>query len=497
MQNITIMKENCMIKKPDRCIGCPFYEMGKYFTPDNINPNSKVLFVAQNPGEDEELGRKLIKRTYVGYKTFHSEFEQVQPQPLIGATGKLFREQFLPLSGLKESEISLANALRCRPGLHLGLKTQNDLPPITIKMKYESSRADIVKALRHCHDSYFTIPNSTELIVAMGGYALFQLTGEKSVIDVPKARIYGWRGYILPYGNYQAKDTYYNLRQSNEIPVLSTMHIAALFRGEMKKFYHATLQDFHKIKKILNKQWPLPLPRWNDTPPNVWPSYSSFDTEFTEPDRELFSPDYSGDLIRWSLCDTDNNLYVVEAPNSIKIQVEPDSTILMQNAPADYYRLAEIIDVSQIKIEDLMLAHSVLYPGEPHGLNYQQSIFGEFNKYKHLSTGNPQLYSALDAYEPLYIWRNGHIPEFRRDKASWKIYKERTLPLISIITKAQQRGIRVDQSRLRVIFETLTERVKEIQNEARLIIGNEKFNIGGRNDMLEAIYGSDEEEILF
>jgi len=337
----------------------------------------------------------------------------------------------------------------------------------------------------------------------MGSYGLFALTGEKSVIDVPKSRIYGWRGYVLPYEHYGWHTEYYTPSGNSSIPVLSTMHIAALFRDDTnaygeskgsnnKRFWHATLQDFAKIKKILNKQWPLPLPEWSTTPPNVWPAYSSFDTEFTEGDRNTFSPDYAGDLIRWSLCDTHNNLYVVEAPNSGPIQLEPGSTVLMQNALADIGHLSRIIPIDQIAIEDLMLSHSVLFPGEPHGLNYQQSIFGAFNKYKHLATGNPQLYSALDAYEPLYIWRNGHIPEYRRDKNSWKIYRERTLPLIRIINKAQQRGIAIDRTRLGIIHNIITERINQIQQEARLITGNEEFSLGSLKQVSGAIYGEEE-----
>ena len=100
-----------MIPKPSSCIGCPLYHNSQYFTPDTIVPDSKVLFIAQNPGPDEEAGHKLIKRHWHGSQ-YLDEHTQVQPAPLIGATGQLFDRQFLPLTGLKRPEISLANSIR-------------------------------------------------------------------------------------------------------------------------------------------------------------------------------------------------------------------------------------------------------------------------------------------------------------------------------------------------------------------------------------------------
>jgi len=53
--------------KPSGCTGCPFEKYGTYFTPDTIVADSKVLFLAQNPGHDEEWGHKIIKRHWLIY----------------------------------------------------------------------------------------------------------------------------------------------------------------------------------------------------------------------------------------------------------------------------------------------------------------------------------------------------------------------------------------------------------------------------------------------
>jgi len=476
------------IEKPSSCMGCPFYNKGRYFTPDHIKPNSEVIFIAQNPGPNEQNGHKLIKRHWFG-KDYHDEFKQVQPQPLIGATGKLFNERFLPLSGLNRNEISVANAIRCRPGEAIDNLKADELPSLTNKMKLESSKSDIVKALKHCREAHLKIPKSTKLIVTMGGYSLFQLTG---VSDVTQ-----WRGYGFDYsinvaeGNYSTVNPeVYNYLYS-DVNIFSTMHIASLFKGDNKKYYHSVLQDFGKIRRLLDGKWPLGLPKWSTTPPSTWPKYSSFDTEYSE--RKIRIQGMSV-LNRWSLCDSENNLYCIEEYNTspFKIPVEQKSTVLIQNAVTsdDLTHLETITDSLKITVEDLMLFHSVFWTGEPHSLNYMNSIFGGFNRYKHLSRGNPQLYSALDAYEPMYIWRTGFIPEARRDNLSWKAYKELTLPLIKTITKAQQTGAKLDGNRLKQVQHILQCRLDEIKETAKRITGDSNFNIGGSKKIKEEIYGN-------
>jgi DNA polymerase I-like protein with 3'-5' exonuclease and polymerase domains len=140
-------------------------------------------------------------------------------------------------------------------------------------------------------------------------------------------------------------------------------------------------------------------------------------------------------------------------------------------------------------VEDMMLAHSVLWTGEPHGLNYIASKYGAFNRYKHLSEDSPQLYSALDAYEPMYMWRSHFIPEFKKDKQSWRIYKDIRLPLINIINKAQLTGARLDGQRLLEVQRILQERIDSIKEQARVVTGDDSFNIGGSKGLKERIYG--------
>lgn len=471
---------------PSSCTGCPFakYEgsPGNGFVPDTYIQGSTVLFYGQNPGGNEVDGKLLVQRHRSG-SSFYDDTKPVQPQPLIGATGQQFTSRFLPLAGLKRSQVSLGNCIRCRPGTALGLKPDS-LPTLTDKMHLETSNTDIVKAMKHCKQAHLHLPSSIKIVVAMGAYALYSLTGTK---DVTAWRGYGMDDVIVPEKHTTWDTTVYNDLTGRHV-VYAMIHPAALYQGENKRFFHATIQDFIKLKLLLQGQWPAQLPTWSTHPPTTWPRYAAFDTEYVVENNHL---------IRWSLCDTNYNLHCVEAINTPynRIPIQPGSTVVIQNALADIAHLACIVDIAKVQIEDMMLAHSVLWTGEPHSLNYIASMYGNFNRYKHLISveGQEQLYSALDAYEPMAMWRSHFIPQFKADTLSWQIYKRYRLPLIHIIDKAQQTGARVDTTRLTEVQRILQDRIDSIQEEARLISGNEQLNIGGSKDMLQLIYGVEED----
>lgn len=477
------------ILKPSSCFGCPFEKYGRFFTPDRMVKGSKVLFMAQAPGRDEEAGSRLEKRTYKTQYQYFDERTEVRPQPLIGVTGKMFEERFLPLSGLKRSEVSLANAIRCRPGLSLGLKDEDSLPGLPSTVRLEDSDAVIVKALKHCQEAHLKIPSSVKTIVTMGRYAMFALTGiqaaEREYGVRPEKVMESWRGYgvdVPSFHRFSTVDTSKYHPLTSEHRIYFTMHIAALLRD--KKYFHATLEDFAKLKRLLNHEWPGKLPTWFNRPPLGWPRYSTFDTEYV--------PD-TGELIRWSMCDHANldHVYCVEADRTSvqQIPVAPGSIILFQNVHADLPYVRPIVNLHHVKMHDMMLAHSVLWTGEPHNLNYIQSKYGSLNKHKHLSKDHPQLYSACDSFQPALMWLSHFIPQFKQDRASWRVYNERRLELVSIIERAHDTGSRINARRLEQVGEIITERLEDYRSQARLLTDDPSFNLSGRKHMIEVLYG--------
>src|SRR5574342_1129534 len=100
------------LPKPETCKSCPMYGDGMGFVPDRLVEGAEVLYLAQNPGPDEEAGRKLM--AYHGRKD--RVYAPVSPRPLIGPTGYSLEHELLPFAKLKPEQVSYANVLRCRDG---------------------------------------------------------------------------------------------------------------------------------------------------------------------------------------------------------------------------------------------------------------------------------------------------------------------------------------------------------------------------------------------
>lgn len=172
-----------MLDKPAACHGCPMYGDGKGFVPDEVRPSAAVVILAQNPGDYEERGERVTDYgprwgSRISYIT-----EPCAPAPLIGPTGFTLERQFLPVAGLRRSDTSLCNVLKCRlqsPDARGRVWRSNDMP----------TGALLADAVKHCTEAYLRFPAATRLVVAMGAYAWKYLDGPGSITD--------WRGYLKP-----------------------------------------------------------------------------------------------------------------------------------------------------------------------------------------------------------------------------------------------------------------------------------------------------------
>ena len=475
-------------RKPPTCMGCPFYTTSEYFVPDVIRPHSSVALVAQNPGEAEEHGARIVKYEYGGSKRYEVT-EQVRPQPLIGATGYALRTHYWPLTQLGSvDDVSLLNVIKCRP------YGKNELPPI--------ERVITREAIKHCLSAHFKLPPAVKSIMALGQVSLFALTRQKAVST--------WRGYALslvttPYDgslNESEQSTYYGretIHAPGRVTVMPTLHIAALYKGSYdassegvdtggnKRYMHAVLADFVKFGKLVRQEWPQALPAiYHNTVPDVCPSLAAFDTEYHTD---------TGELIRWSLTDRHGVTYVCEADyrSDVTTMVERKVKIVAQNLLADLPYLVQILPPHALSgLDDTMLAHSVLWTGEPHSLDYILSIYGSLNRHKHLATtGNSDtdiLYSGLDSYTTLIDAWQGMLKEFKRDPLSWQVYKKYRLPLLGIINRAESKGIATDKTRLTMVQELFTQRMAQLQSTGRQLMEDEMFNLGSQKQVAKVVY---------
>lgn len=485
------------VPKNTYCVGCPFEHKGKYMVPDKINPQSEVMLIAQNPGLQEERGQKIVKYEWSGGKRWPI-MEDVPAQPLIGSTGHMIATQLWKhvQAGVKFEDVSLANVIKCRPD------NKNTLPPI--------EQRDTRLAIMHCTQHQMHIPPAVKYILALGQVSLWYTTRQKSVED--------WRGYALPFrldhDHVMAKprpvDFYFDhtdARWHTTPIVMPTFHPASLFKGQFdgddsgqsggnKRFFHAIHHDFMKFGQLIRGEWPLPLPAiQHNQVPDIWPTYAAFDTEYNPDDYKVYM---------WSLADTAGALYVIDDPRIVSKRIGADSTKLVtlieQNLLADVRHLPLLMDTSKIKvIEDTMFAHSVLWTGEPHDLSYILSMYGQFNRHKHL--GNiyePDdihdidiLYAGLDAYTTLHHAWKGMLTEFKQDQRSWEVYRKYRLPLAYLIGNSEAKGIKVDRQRLQYIEELFVQEIATLQDAARQLTNDEYFNLGSSYQVADVIYDED------
>jgi DNA polymerase len=143
------------VKKPSSCEGCPLYQSGEGFVPDEVVEGAEVFVLAQNPGSDEEK----------------------QGKPMVGKTGQAMEAKYFPVAGLRRGEnVSIGNTIRCR------WKDSNNLPVGRM----------LANAVEHCTRAHLKIPASTKLVVAQGALAAKLVSGD------PNLSIEKWRGFLIP-----------------------------------------------------------------------------------------------------------------------------------------------------------------------------------------------------------------------------------------------------------------------------------------------------------
>lgn len=451
------------------CEGCPWFGDGQGFVPDKLNEQAEVLIVAQNPGSDEEDGRRIT-----GYQAGSATYEPCVPEPLIGATGWNLDHKFLPAANLERAQVSLANAFRCRFN-HL-----NEIPKPGLAL------VAVREALEHCHKAHFKMPAKTRLIVAQGAYALYATTQEGKTAesdDESGHSLSAWRGYVLPYTSItDAKRSYSDiwLPTANhvDIPVLATQHIAFGLRDP--KATMLGLWDWHKIPKLLAGTWPSALPFIKQGPPSVWPKEASFDTEYDPRNRHF---------ICYSLYDG-RTLRVSEQLDP-GIVPEGEIKLIMQNAPADIPFADEMLGAGRYNYEDEMLAHAVLWSDFPHDLNFLGSMYSSINRWKHLDKVNNRVYSAADAFGQWEVWQ--HLKrELQLDPLSIPIY-ERQKKLIPIIMAAEAKGVAVNPARAKEAYLDYQGR-RDIQAYRAQAIAGWPMNVRSGKQVGEYLF--DQEELI-
>lgn len=465
-----------MIPKPSTCDGCPFQHRGKWFVPDEYVEGAEVLILSQNPGADEEAGRRLV-----AYDGGHKVYEPCRPAPLIGTTGYDLQRRFLPLAGLERGvSVSLANPIRCR------LEGANEVPHIKLNETKE--------AIQHCQREHYRPPSSTRLVVAEGAYALYAATGEDGS-DSPGHKISrgieGWRGWLLPWNppprpRMIFNDVWTPSSTSGLMPfVLPTFHLAYLYRAPW--YTPVSQRDWSKVQMILRGHWPKPFPEINPLVPETWPMLSAFDSEYT-PDDWLVR--YS---LAWRTRDGFPKLHVVERDvHRVPLLLPPKLTVAFHNVEADLDHLSRLMGHHKVRIdiEDTMYLHAVLHADLDHDLDFLGSLYSQHNRTKHLLRTNPRVYAGGDAMMTWDAWRP-MFQELERDPKVRQVYYEYQLPLAGIIHRARARGLLVIPHRVEQALLSMETTQEDVTLAAQAYVGW-PINLGSSQQVSHELFKVEE-----
>lgn len=404
---------------PKACEGCPLAPQAGRFLPPSIREGAPVLVVTDTPLEDGS------------------------------------EQKFEKLTGMPEGSVNVVSAIRCTAPLP-------ELPKGKAQQQDKAGAAE--EALLHCRKAHFRVPDGTQLVVARGEYALWSVAGLRSSSS--------WRGWVVPRrgrGNGWRAEVW--TPTFADAPVLVTAPTADPLAQRL---------DWKKVKRVLERSWPVPFPGYVTESPKVWPSVSAFDTEFV--------PE-TGQLTRYSLFTGQGMPYVIEAADVTSVSL-PDGqtpTIFMHNVEADILHLERMLGprVHQFKIEDTMLMDAELWCDRPHDLEYLASLYGRLNRSKHLGYESVD-YSAADA---IITWdvAVALMKEMKADPISYKDYRESLFPLTPIIMEAEREGLRLRQDRVQEALAFHGERQKQAQLEAEALTGF-PLNLGSAEQVGNWIY---------
>lgn len=403
------------MKKPNQCHGCPSYGDGTRYVPDLIQPYAKVTLLEFMPSSDDILGRFVE-----GYNGPRDPiYRQVTPQPLCGSSGYALRKTYFPLAKLHPEDVSVQYVLRCQA--HITKETY-------------------AHTITFCEQVHPTTAQGP--YIAHGEEAWHATQG-----PLP---IQAWRGFIGPEPYHGAQ-------------VYGVQHTLDLLRDPHAKFIARF--DWKRLHHVLLKEWPHPVPERIVASPACRGAFVAslrealeqpeimVDTEYI-PDEQLLTHVgaawRSGETVKgFQLEWLRGQATSVERAIFMGYWHQLCRKVKMGfwNAKADLPILKHNLNDTPDRIEDPMQAHAVLWPDMDHDYEFVASIYGRYNKLKHLAKTDVLLYHWGDMIDLVWIWE-ALKEEFKHDPHAEAKYRNQNLKLIPILLDTEARGIRLDQSRI-------------------------------------------------
>ena len=295
----------------------------------------------------------------------------------------------------------------------------------------------------------------------------------------------------------------YDHRALADMNGLATLHLADLYRDPRMRI--PVQLDWGKIPRFLAGTWPVPVPPREivtaEAPEALdllrlceWGTVV-IDTEYHPDTRYLLllgigflTPHgVEGIQIPWPRLPFSLKTLAAQSLKDLVGRcrvvfqnLQADVPVLEQNLgilPSDYYM-----------IEDLMLAHAVLWSEWPHDLEFLASLYGVHPKMKHLSGSDPLLYNWGDVLDTASAWSTVER-ELQADPRSAAIYRTQSLPItLRGLLPARSWGIRIVPERVAARGVEYLGKQDEALRMARAWVGW-PLNLGSSPQISRYLYG--------
>lgn len=425
--------------KPPSCLGCDYYGNGQGFLQQPVNDEKEKAY------ELYILSAHPFKADIECQGLAYSHYSQY------------LRDHLVPYTGVQGNSIQYRNVLQCR-GTQIKDTLIERIP---------------LPTMARCQEAYSKSVNA-KLVIGLGE-SVFRYITQGNLRDPSgkPASFEDWRGYILPleYTQWLYRDT----------PVFITHHPAEFhFNPGVERL---TEWDFIKVRSILDGTYPKTIPPCILATPETmaetigWfnqaesAQWVTCDTEFI-PDSKYLTilgllarfPDgtLSGLQVDWRKADPGIKRELTRRYATLVKKVP----IIFHNCRADIPMLAHNLGVqwSEYKqYEDTMLAHAVLWCELPHGLEFIASVWGRYEKLKHLKVQDELLYNFGDVLETDAIWDTIVNSSFKHDPLAENIYRTQHLKLCPILDATVSRGLRVNQARVHTARLEYEAKVKQAE----------------------------------
>ncbi len=186
-------------ERVSQCCECPLHELRSNTVPGEGNPDARLVFVGEAPGQNEDE----------------------QGRPFVGRAGKLLTN-IIEAMGLKREDVFICNILKCRP--------PNNRDP---------QAAEIHACIGYLHEQLEII--EPDIIVALGAHAAQTLLDTTTAIGQLRGKIHEY----VPHA------------EARPIKLVATYHPAYLLRSYTKDNRMRVWQDMQRVLRELD----MPVPR--------------------------------------------------------------------------------------------------------------------------------------------------------------------------------------------------------------------------------------------